>query len=881
MVKLLSGLSVLSILGLSAHGTTLEGNGASLSVNVSDAEMRAGLSIAGLGEFAEGPYIWRATIDGDDVDGLSSPSVETLGKGMLRVTGKLGPLDIEQRFELLADDSGFAETISLSNPTDRDVVIDDIRTGFTRQVDPATDLLRLVAVPYRRQADGTIHDYAMADVVAIAEGSARINSTCYPAWLPVAPLVDEEHRRFRSESWILTDGTNGLLVLKYNNEAIEHSAVNWMADENRLVFGGCAFVLHKEPVQANRLKPGETFTFGSTRYLSYEGGWPEGYEVYKAFINGQGHGLTDDYEPQVQWNALFDLGDGQWSRESVLEQAALARDAGCTRLYLDPGWQKGGIFGSAVWDEARLGSLEEMVALMRDSYGLELGLWTASRVSHDGQWPEQFYRKVWTTKNVAPRARDSRRNLALLPEARAGASSVFADGGVSYHQIAHLNDGIYGNASSWIAGAMPAWVEVDLGAAHRISEVSLSNDQTQQYSDRAATSFRILVATEYDADGRASSWHEVARYKQYGAPLGRQMNFAFEPVEARWVRVELLEPLGELVRIDEIEIYEVTGEQAVAEVEDGDGVTTLVTVPELCMSHRDWRAERLGRLSALAEAGLSFLMFDFHGWNGPCYADDHSHGVPSTTIDHIDSIYGIARELRRRHPNLRIEMHDAIWPWGSRYLPSYFRQGLVDGDYDENWAYEFMWNSIHDLRSGMALCLYYYNLAYDIPMYLHFNMTADNDNSLVFWWMASTVRHIGFGGFRHAARMEPHGALPVLTPEQQQTRFANYKSEMKTYNRLKRYFTHGAFGGIDGDETLHLHTLPGEPGGVLMVFNLTGESISRKIRVPLARLNLDASDGLPNVTGASAALDGGDLVLNLELEPESPALIAIGSTVVR
>ena len=28
-------------------------------------------------------------------------------------------------------------------------------------------------------------------------------------------------------------------------------------------------------------------------------------------------------------------------------------------------------------------------------------------------------------------------------------------------------------------------------------------------------------------------------------------------------------------------------------------------------------------------------------------------------------------------------MHDGIWPWGCRYLPSYFHQGLKDGDYDE------------------------------------------------------------------------------------------------------------------------------------------------------------------------------------------------------
>jgi hypothetical protein len=881
--RLLIGICMLSSFGLQAMGATLEGRNIALSLSVTGTQIQARLTSPALGEVAAGPYLWHANIDGEDVRGLASPRVEALGNRTVLVTGKLGPLEVEQRFELLEDGSGLTEIIRLRNPTGRDVVMDDIRTGFTRKVDPEVDPFQLVAVPYRRQADGSMHDYSMAAVATMTSGQGKINPTSQPAWQPVAPLVDDAHRRLRSESWILTDGANGLLVLKYNNEAVEHSAVNWMAEENLLVFGGCAFVLHKEPVQATRFSPGETFRFGQTRYLFYPGGWPEGYEVYKAFINSQGHGLTEDYDPQVQWNILFDLGDSRWPLEKVLEQAALAKDVGCTRIYFDPGWQvptsdtnPAPLYGSALWDEQRLGPLKNMVGLMRDSYGLELGLWTASRVADDLQWPEECYRRMSIAQKGAPRVLGGRRNLALLPEAKSAASSVFDAGSIPIHQIPHLNDGIYGNEASWIAGEMPAWVEIDLGAEHRISQVCLGNDNAHRLDDRATSSFRILTATRHDADSRAATWHTAAEYAQYGVPLVRRMAFDFKPVTARWVRIELLAPLNELVRIDEIEIYEADGDSAMAEDDAGGAVETLETLRELCMSHQAWRAERIRRLSELADDGLAFLMFDFHGWNGPCYAEDHGHPVPSTTRDHIDSIYGVARELRRTHPNLRIEMHDAIWPWGSRYLPGYFRQGLTDGDYDENWAYEFMWNSIHDLRSGQALCLYYYNLAYDIPMYLHFNMTADNDQNLVFWWMASTVRHIGFGGLTHDARKEPHGELPNLTEQQQQVRFKHYKEAMATYTRLKRYFTHGAFIGIDGDETLHLRTLPGKPGGVLLVFNLTTENVARAIRIPLGRLNLDASAALPPITGAKGELDGNDLVLKVELGPESPALLAIG-----
>ena len=666
--------------------------------------------------------------------------------------------------------------------------------------------------------------------------------------------------------------------------AIEHSAVNWIASQNRLVFGGCAFVLHKEPVQANCIQPGATFCFGETRYEFYPGGWPEGYAVYKAFINSKGHGLTEDYNPQVQWNILFDLGAGRWKREKVLEEAALAKEVGCTRIYFDPGWQVPypknplhGLLGSALWDTERLGRVEDMVKLMKESYGLELGLWTAARVTFDEQWPKDYYRQVPLTSQKVPRFRDGRRNLALLPKATANASSLATQGALLRYQIVQLNDGVYGDEASWISGKVPAWAEIDLGREHVISEVSLSNDNTLKRMDRGAKAFRILIATRYDSDTKAKVWKTVAEYQQYEAPLQKQMTFSFEPLTARWVRVDIQEPLDTPVRLDEIEVYEASAvNPAAVEKEDIAPDPTMQTLTELCMSNVKWRDERLKRLSRLTDAGVKFLMFDFHGRKGPCYSPDHGHAVPSTTGDHLDSIYGNARKLRQQHPGLRIEMHDGIWPWGCRYLPSYYRQGLKDGDYDENWAYEFMWNTIRDLRTGVAMCLYYYNLAYDIPMYLHFNMVADNDQSLVFWWMASTVRHIGFGGRTDGSHMRPHGPIKELKPEEKKARFDQYKNAMVTYNRLKRYFTHGAFIGIGGDETLHLHTLPDRSGGVLLVFNLGDKPVTRTVRVPLNTLKLKTSSALPVITGATGLVDGDALLLKVELRPESPALIEIG-----
>ena len=232
--------------------------------------------------------------------------------------------------------------------------------------------------------------------------------------------------------------------------------------------------------------------------------------------------------------------------------------------------------------------------------------------------------------------------------------------------------------------------------------------------------------------------------------------------------------------------------------------------------------------------------------------------------------------MRQRFPGLRIEMHEPMW-CEDCYFPIYFHQGLAEGDYDENWAFEFMWNSIEMVRQGRALSLYYYNLACDIPLYLHMNMKADNDQLLAFWWMASTVRHLGIGGGHGSPQSEaspqggPGAKLPAYDPAKH---YAAYKTAMATYNRLLPYFTHGQFLGVGKDETLHLHVLPDRPGGVLMVFNLTQRPQLRTIRVPLAKLNLRGGQS-PSVRGADSHVDGKQLVLSLKLEPESPRLVEI------
>ena len=145
---------------------------------------------------------------------------------------------------------------------------------------------------------------------------------------------------------------------------------------------------------------------------------------------------------------------------------------------------------------------------------------------------------------------EGRRNLALLPKAKAAASSVLA--GYAIHQIAHLNNGWYGNEASWIAGAQPAWAQIDLSAPYTISRVCVGNDHSQRFTDRGAREFRVQVATEYREHSSTPTWQTVATYK--GDPLQGGRQFDFPRVTARWVRIHVTQPAG--VRIDEIEVYE-------------------------------------------------------------------------------------------------------------------------------------------------------------------------------------------------------------------------------------------------------------------------------------------------------------------------------------
>ncbi len=88
------------------------------------------------------------------------------------------------------------------------------------------------------------------------------------------------------------------------------------------------------------------------------------------------------------------------------------------------------------------------------------------------------------------------RNVALAAQgATATASSCLP--GHAIHQIAHLNDGLFGNAHSWIAAdVVDQWAQIALPKPTQVRAVVLSRDREGKYRDRMPLAVEVLVSLD-------------------------------------------------------------------------------------------------------------------------------------------------------------------------------------------------------------------------------------------------------------------------------------------------------------------------------------------------------------------------------------------------
>lgn len=169
-----------------------------------------------------------------------------------------------------------------------------------------------------------------------------------------------------------------------------------------------------------------------------------------------------------------------------------------------------------------------------------------------------------------------------------------------------------------------------------------------------------------------------------------------------------------------------------------------------------------------------------------CYSPHHGNRVPSTPYIQAKALTENQKAVKESCPDVLIESHDWL-DAGSYSFPIYmFGEG-----HHERWGFEYMWNPAEDYKSGRLFNLYYYNLAYEKPLYLHMNLLGMGENAEIFWYFASKIRHLGIENYS------------ALSEEQQ----AIIKSAMAVYKRWKMYYANGVIYGKN--PSVHMHCLKG------------------------------------------------------------------------
>ena len=82
------------------------------------------------------------------------------------------------------------------------------------------------------------------------------------------------------------------------------------------------------------------------------------------------------------------------------------------------------------------------------------------------------------------------KNLALASQGAKASSGGFKH---PLHKLAHINDGQYGNAKSWIAAGNTGWVQIELAAPARIDRIEWAARSTGKIRDRVPIGYRIEV----------------------------------------------------------------------------------------------------------------------------------------------------------------------------------------------------------------------------------------------------------------------------------------------------------------------------------------------------------------------------------------------------
>jgi hypothetical protein len=115
-------------------------------------------------------------------------------------------------------------------------------------------------------------------------------------------------------------------------------------------------------------------------------------------------------------------------------------------------------------------------------------------------------------------------NVALS-SAGATSSSSGNLAGFEIHQLKHINDGLLGNAHSWISSEPgKGWVQIELPSVTTIDRIVWARDRKGNFADRLATEYRIETATQPGQWQTVASSETRQRLKD-GRPVEPQYRF--------------------------------------------------------------------------------------------------------------------------------------------------------------------------------------------------------------------------------------------------------------------------------------------------------------------------------------------------------------------
>ena len=151
--------------------------------------------------------------------------------------------------------------------------------------------------------------------------------------------------------------------------------------------------------------------------------------------------------------------------------------------------------------------------------------------------------------------------------------------GYAAHSIPHLNDGIYGNANSWIGNSADSFAGVSFASAQTIDHLAFGRDNSPFYTDRAEGTYLVQYTTVPGANETTpdASWTNIGALNIDPADPNRALRheYSFDPV-AGATALRIVAPTG--AAIDELEVYVVP--------EPGSAMTLLIGAAALGLRRR-------------------------------------------------------------------------------------------------------------------------------------------------------------------------------------------------------------------------------------------------------------------------------------------------------